>query len=112
MHTPSCRPSKTDEFGISAVVPKVPHVDHTEHDLDVIVTEQGLADLRGLDPKDRAKVMIEKCAHPAYKDYLKDYLDRAIKATGNQHEPQILRECYDMHISLAENGTMRFWEKK
>ena len=112
MHTPSCRASKTDEFGISAVVPKVPHVDHTEHDLDIIVTEQGLADLRGLDPKDRAKVMIEKCAHPAYKDYLKDYLERATKATGNHHEPQLLRECYDMHISLQENGTMRFWEKK
>ena len=24
------------------------HVDHTEHDVSVIVTEQGLADLRGL----------------------------------------------------------------
>ncbi len=56
--------------------------------------------------------MIEKCAHPAYKDYLNDYLERAIKATGNHHEPQLLKECYDMHISLAESGTMRFWEKK
>jgi acetyl-CoA hydrolase len=111
MHTPSCRPSKTDEFGISAVVPKAPHVDHTEHDIDVLVTEQGLADLRGMAPKERAREIIKKCAHPAYKDYLMDYLERAEKATGYAHEPQLLDECYKMHLSLAENGTMRFWNK-
>ena len=33
---------------ISSIVPFVSHVDHTEHDVDVIVTEQGYADLRGL----------------------------------------------------------------
>lgn len=112
MHAPSCRASKTDEFGISSVVPKVPHVDHTEHDVDVLVTEQGLADLRGLTPRDRARVIIDKCAHPAYKDYLRDYLERAEKATGYHQEPQLLKECYDMHISLSEKGTMRFWEHK
>lgn len=41
-----------------------------EHDLDVIVTEQGLADVRGLSPRQRAKVIIDKCAHPDYKDLL------------------------------------------
>lgn len=111
MHSPSCRASKTDEFGISAVVPKAPHVDHTEHDIDVLVTEQGLADLRGMAPKERAREIIKKCAHPAYKDYLMDYLERAEKATGYAHEPQLLDECYKMHLSLAENGTMRFWNK-
>jgi len=111
LHCPSVRPSKTDEFGISGVVPKVPHVDHTEHDIDVLVTEQGLADLRGLAPKDRAREIINKCAHPAYKDYLMDYLERAEKATGYDHEPQMLDEAYKLHISLAENGTMRFWNK-
>ncbi|MCK7474002.1 MAG: hypothetical protein MZV49_11845 [Rhodopseudomonas palustris] len=30
------------------------HVDHTEHDVQVIVTEQGLADLRGLQPEGSA----------------------------------------------------------
>src|SRR4029078_11583721 len=35
---------------ISCIVPMVSHVDHTEHDVHVIVTEQGLADLRGLPP--------------------------------------------------------------
>ena len=111
MHAPSCRPSKNDEFGISGVVPKVPHVDHTEHDIDVLVTDQGLADLRGMAPKDRAREVINKCAHPAYKDYLMDYLERAEKATGYHHEPQLLDECYKMHLNFAENGTMRFWEK-
>ena len=111
MHCPSCRASKTDEFGISGVVPKVPHVDHTEHDIDVLVTDQGLADLRGMSPVDRARCIIDKCAHPAYKDYLTDYLERGIKATGGHHEPQLLDECYNLHLNLAKNGTMRFWEK-
>ncbi len=111
MHTPSMRPSKNDEFGVSSIVPKVSHVDHTEHDIDVIVTEQGFADLRGLAPKDRAREIIDKCAHPAFKDYLHGYLDKAIEATGGDHEPQILEECYNMHISLKNNGTMRYWDK-
>jgi acetyl-CoA hydrolase len=109
MHCPSVRPSKNDEFGISGVVPKVPHVDHTEHDLDVVVTEQGLADVRGLSPKARAREIIKKTAHPVYKDYLLDYLERAEKATGYAHEPQLLDEAYKLHLSLQENGTMRFW---
>jgi acetyl-CoA hydrolase len=112
MHCPSVRPSKTDEFGISGVVPKAPHVDHTEHDIDVLVTEQGLADLRGLCPVDRARCIIDKCAHPTYKDYLTDYLDRAIKKTGGHHEPQLLDECYNLHLKLEQDGSMRFWEKK
>ncbi|MDR0454369.1 MAG: acetyl-CoA hydrolase [Deferribacteraceae bacterium] len=110
MHCPSARPSKTDELGISCVVPKVTHVDHTEHDLDVLVTEQGLADLRGLSPKDRARVIIDKCAHPEYKPYLTEYLERAEEATKRAHEPHILTETYKMHINLAEKGTMRFWK--
>lgn len=64
MHTPSSRPTKTDPTGISCIVPFASHVDQTEHDLDVVVTEQGLADLRGLCPRDRAPLIIEKCAHP------------------------------------------------
>jgi acetyl-CoA hydrolase len=112
MHCPSVRESKKDPLGISGVVPKVPHVDHTEHDVDVLVTEQGLADLRGLAPKDRARVIIKKCAHPAYRDYLTDYLERAEKKTGYAHEPQMLNECYRMHLNLEEHGTMRFWEKQ
>ena len=51
---------------ISSIVPMVPHVDNNEHSVQVVVTEQGLADLRGLGPMQRAKAIIEKCAHPAY----------------------------------------------
>jgi len=111
LHTPSVRPSKSDELGISCVVPKCSHIDHTEHDVDVIVTEQGLADLRGLSPKERAREVIKKCAHPAYKDYLMEYLEKAEKKTGYAHEPQILSECFKIYESLEENGTMRFWNK-
>jgi len=60
-------------------VPKAPHIDHTEHDLDVLVTEQGLADLRGLAPKDRAQKIIDKCVHPSYKPIMQEYLDLATK---------------------------------
>ncbi|MGE4545453.1 MAG: acetyl-CoA hydrolase/transferase C-terminal domain-containing protein [Pedobacter sp.] len=109
MHCPSVRGTATDPLGISGVVPKVPHCDHTEHDLDVLVTEQGLADLRGLSPWDRARAIIDNCAHPEYRSYLHDYLDRAITTTGGHHQPHLLRECYKIYESLEEHGTMRFW---
>ena len=66
---------------LSCIVPQVSHVDHTEHDVDVIVTEQGAADLRGLTAYERAEVIIERCAHPDYKPMLKSYLEKA-KASG------------------------------
>ena len=117
MHSPSVRPSKTDPTGITCVVPKAPHIDHTEHDLDVLVTEQGLADLRGLAPKDRAKVIIEKCAHPDYKPILTDYFEMAKKETlakGIGHEPQLFDRAFKMQLNLAENGTMKIknWDIK
>lgn len=110
MHTPSARPSKIDPTGISCVVPFVTHVDQTEHDLDVIVTEQGLADLRGLCPRDRAQVVIDKCAHPDYKPMLQDYFDFATKkclAAGRGHEPHMLDKAFKMHCNLMEKGTMK-----
>ncbi|MDY0190174.1 MAG: acetyl-CoA hydrolase/transferase C-terminal domain-containing protein [Desulfuromonas sp.] len=110
MHTPSMRPSKTDPEGITCVVPKAPHIDHTEHDLDVLVTEQGLADLRGLAPKERAKKLIDTCAHPSYRPILQEYLDRASQeclAKGIGHEPQLFDRCFKMQQNLAKNGTMK-----
>lgn len=110
MHTPSVRPSKTDPLGITSVVPMCSHVDQTEHDLDVFVTEQGLADVRGLAPRDRAKVIIEKCAHPEYKPILMDYynysLQRCLK-NGSAHEPHTLSKVFKMFTNFEENGTMR-----
>jgi acetyl-CoA hydrolase len=110
LHTPSVRPSKGDPTGISTVVPMVTHVDHTEHDLHVFVTEQGLADVRGLCPIDRAQTIIDRCAHPDYRPILQDYLDRAKreclpKAAG--HMPHLLFQVFAMHQHLAEHGTMK-----
>ena len=110
MHTPSARPSKTDPTGISCVVPFCSHVDQTEHDVDVYVTEQGLADLRGLAPKERAREIIKQCAHPDYRAQLDDYLDRAIFYCTKRkalHEPHILSNALKMHINLEKNGTMK-----
>ncbi|GAD94241.1 acetyl-coA hydrolase Ach1, putative [Paecilomyces variotii No. 5] len=115
MHTPSVRPSKTDPTGVSCIVPMATHVDQTEHDLDVIVTEQGLADVRGLSPRERARVIIKKCAHPDYQPILTDYFDRAefeCLKKGMGHEPHMLFQAFKMHQNLAEKGTMKInsWE--
>jgi acetyl-CoA hydrolase len=110
MHCPSARKTKKDPTGISCVVPMCTHIDHTEHDLDVIVTEQGLADLRGLCPVKRAQLMIEKCVHPDYKDQMREYLNMSIKATqpkASGHEPQILSKVFKMQENLKKNGTMK-----
>ena len=110
MHTHSTRPSKTDPDGVSCVLPMVTHVDHTEHDMDVLVTEQGLADLRGLAPRQRAKCIIDNCAHPDYQPILRDYYDRALKeciASGSAHEPQLLDKVFKMHSHLKQHGTMK-----
>jgi len=117
MHTPSSRPSKTDPNGISCVVPHCSHIDHTEHDLDCVVTEQGLADLRGLCPRDRALKIIEKCAHPEYKPILTEYFEMAKKETlakGIGHEPQLWERAFKMHLNLTQNGTMKVknWDVK
>ncbi len=90
---------------ISSIVPFVSHVDHTEHDVDLIVTEQGLADLRGLAPRERARVVIENCAHPMYKDALLDYSREALKRGG--HTPHLLEEALAWHVRYAQQGTMQ-----
>ncbi|WP_107838662.1 succinate CoA transferase [Metasolibacillus meyeri] len=92
---------------VSSIVPMVSHVDHTEHDVDVIVTEQGIADLRGLAPKERAKLIIENCVHPDFKDQIRDYFNRAIEATGGHQTPHILEEALSWHVNLAKNKTMK-----
>jgi acetyl-CoA hydrolase len=110
MHTPSTRPSKTDPHGVSCIVPMCTHVDQTEHDLDVIVTEQGLADVRGLSPRERARVIIDKCVHDVYKPILQHYFDKAeyeCLKKGMGHEPHLLWQAFDMHRALAEEGSMQ-----
>lgn len=91
---------------ISSVVPFCSHVDHTEHDVDVIVSERGVADLRGLTPKERALVIIDKIAHPKYQPLLKDYFERACKECGNSQTPHILSEAFSFHDRFVKTGTM------
>jgi len=110
LHTPSFRSTKTDKTGVSTIVPMCSHIDHTEHDIQVVVTEQGLADLRGVSPKKRAKLIIEKCAHPDYKAQLLSYYEMAEKYAldkNSGHEPQNLAKCFKMHLNLEQNGTMK-----
>lgn len=89
---------------ISSVVPMVSHVDHSEHDVDILVTEQGLADLRGLAPRERAEAVIANCVHPTYRDALADYYARA-KARGG-HTPHLLEEAFSWHMRRERTGSM------
>ncbi|SFU74399.1 acetyl-CoA hydrolase/succinyl-CoA:acetate CoA-transferase [Pustulibacterium marinum] len=98
-------PSISKNDTISHIVPMVSHTDHTEHDVDVLVTEQGLADLRGLAPRERAKLIIENCAHPIYKSELKTYFERASKFGGQT--PHLLEEALSWHQRLKLHGTMK-----
>lgn len=43
-------PSVAKGGRISTIVPMASHIDHNEHSVEIVVTEQGLADLRGLAP--------------------------------------------------------------
>ena len=98
-------PSTAKGGNISSVVPMVSHADHTEHDTMVFITEQGVADIRGLSPLKRAKLIIEKCAHPDFREQLYDYLKMAQRKNG--HEPVDLEHAFDMHIALEKTGTMK-----
>jgi succinyl-CoA:acetate CoA-transferase len=99
-------PSIAKNGAISAIVPMVSHVDHTEHDVKIIVTEQGLADLRGLSPRQRAKEVIEKCAHPMFKDRLLDYFERACASKRGMHTPHLLDEALSWHQNFETKGQM------
>ena len=99
-------PSVAKGGKISCIVPMCSHVDHTEHDTQIIVTEQGLADLRGLSPRKRAQVIIDRCAHPDFRPQLQDYFDRA-QRQGALHTPHILGEALSWHQRFVETGDMR-----
>ncbi|ACI97759.1 succinate CoA transferase [Rhodospirillum centenum] len=89
---------------ISSVVPMVSHVDHCEHDVDILVTEVGLADLRGLAPRERAATIIRNCVHPTYRELASDYF-KAASARGG-HTPHLLEEAFSWHLRLRETGSM------
>jgi len=100
-------PSTAKGGSISCIVPMVSHVDHTEHDTHIIVTEQGLADLRGLPPRRRAQQIIDHCAHPDYRAALQDYLDRATASGSGKHTPHMLDEALSWHARYLQQGTMQ-----
>jgi succinyl-CoA:acetate CoA-transferase len=100
-------PSTARDGAISCLVPMVSHVDHTEHDVHVIVTEQGLADLRGLSPRRRARQIIGNCAHPDYRGALQDYFDRALAGAPGRHTPHLLAEALTWHTRYLMHKTMQ-----
>ena len=91
---------------ISSVVPFCSHIDHATLDVDVIVSERGVADLRGLTPKEKAPIIIDQIANPKYQPMLLDYFHRACEACGNSQTPHILKEAFDFHTRFLETGTM------
>ncbi|NDW13555.1 acetyl-CoA hydrolase/transferase family protein [Bacteroides sp. 214] len=98
----SC-PSTAKNGAISSIVPMVSHADHSEHSVNILITEQGIADLRGKSPAERARTIIENCAHPDYKNILWDYLKIATKGQTSHS----MRGALAMHATLLETGDMK-----
>lgn len=96
-------PSIQKKGALSTIVPMVTHLDHSEHSVKVIVTEQGVADLRNLSPRQKSEVIIDKCVHPDYKPLLREYLQVAKKG----HVLHNLKEAFSMHTTFEEKGDMR-----
>ncbi|MCD8287824.1 MAG: acetyl-CoA hydrolase, partial [Porphyromonadaceae bacterium] len=95
-------PSVAKAGKISAIVPMVSHLDHSEHSVNVIITEQGVADLRGKAPRERAELIIENCAHPSYRPLLREYL--ALGRKG--HTPHYLEAAFAFHEAFLQSGDM------
>ena len=96
-------PSVAKGGAISTIVPMVAHLDHSEHSVQVIITEQGIADLRGKDPIERAREIVDNCAHPDYRGQLHAYFDDV----KDGHTPQTLRTAFAMHEAFMEKKDMR-----
>ncbi len=101
--------STAKDGNISCIVPMCSHIDHTEHDVSVIVTEQGLADLRNKSPRERALEIINNCAHPDYRPMLMDYYERGLKENkpGACHTPHIIGEALSWHDRFNKTGSMK-----
>ena len=96
-------PSTAKGGKISTIVPMVSHSDQNEHSVQIMVTEHGLADLRGAMPGERAERIIENCAHPDYRPLLREYLH----ASRRGHLPNDLRHAFDFHVRFQETGSMQ-----
>ncbi len=96
-------PSSAKGGKISTIVPLVSHMDHSEHSVQVVITEHGVADLRGKDPSERAHLIVQKCADPIFRDQLMRY----VEATEHGHTPQTLGNAFLMHQQFLKTGDMR-----
>ncbi len=96
-------PSTAKNGDISAFVPMVSHMDHSEHSVKIIISEYGIADLRGKSPRERAECIIENCVHPDYRENLREYINLGV--TGQT--PQHLGACFEYHRQFSETGTMK-----
>jgi succinate CoA transferase len=96
-------PSAAKGEKISPIVPLCSHLDHSEHSVQVVVTEQGVADLRGKDPLERARLIVGQCAHPDFREELQSYLGDILGG----HTPQALGRAFNMHQRFLETGSMR-----
>ena len=96
-------PSTQKGGAVSSIVPMVTHADHTEHDVRVVVTEWGVADLRGKGPDERARLLIENCAHPDYRNLLWDYL----KISKNGHVSHNVAAALALNTAYEREGDMR-----
>ena len=96
-------PSTAKDGKISAFVPMVSHTDHSEHSVNIIVSEYGVADMRGKSPVQRAREIIDHCVHPDYRPLLNEYLNMGVAG----HSPHNLKRCFAFHNEFAESGDMR-----
>jgi succinyl-CoA:acetate CoA-transferase len=96
--------STAKDGAISSIVPFVSHCDHTEHDVQIVITEQGVADLRGKTPLERARLLADHCAHPDYRDALKDYIKQYKEG---RHTGHLMSEALSWHDRFLRNGSMR-----
>jgi acetyl-CoA hydrolase len=88
---------------ISTIVPLVSHVDHSEHSVQIVATEWGIADLRGRSPYERAVQIIDNCAHPEFREPLHHYLEMMEGA----HTPHTLCAAFALHDKFLRTGDMR-----
>ena len=95
-------PSVTKEGKISTIVPLVSHCDQNEHSVQVLVTEHGFADLRAVAPSKRTELIIDTCAHPAYRPLLHEFL----RSSRKGHVPIDLAHAFDFHTRFLATGSM------
>jgi acetyl-CoA hydrolase len=88
---------------ISTIVPMVSHMDHSEHSVAVVITEQGVADLRGKSPQRRAELILKNCAHPDFRQEMRDYLTQI----DSGHTRHALAGAFAMHLQFLKSGDMR-----